>query len=205
MPFAHVDAFAALFERPLRAFAQAGPRVDLAWSPGALDKDPVHEERGWSSPSALLAEGWPLSEAQQRAEPGWLFAELPVLPWIGHVPRHEAEGWLGIDGMERAVELLIEPEAGAPFYGMSWRAGLRLSPERWLVLSVALTGAPYQQPQPYAAVYLAAWAVAGQEEIAVMVLPHGEAYRLGYRRILGVSQADLDGALDDELRGSLAF
>lgn len=206
MSLPHVDAFAALLDRPLRGFSGTGPRVGRAWSPGPLDRNPVDEDHGWPAPSALRAAGWPLSDDMLHDDPAQLFAELPVLPWIGHINRYEADDFLTIDGMSGAAELLIEPEAGTPFFGLSWRAGVRLVPGRWLAMSIFLRGDTYQQPSAYAAVYLAVWVIEGQEEDrGVLVLPHGEAYRQGYRRILGITQADLDAALEDDIRGSLRF
>jgi len=201
---AHVDAFAALFPAPLRHVDALGALVAEGWSPGDVHHDPVDEETGWPPPDALRAAGWPLDPGWIETEPDHVFHELPVLPWLGHLDPAEADPLLTIDEMHCAVEMLIEPVAGTPFFGMSWRAGLRLQPGHWLVMSVALHG-HYGQPRPIGRVYLAIWAVEGQTDRAVMVLPHGEVYRQGCRRIVGLSQEDLDGALDDTISGSLAF
>ncbi|MEL6343024.1 MAG: hypothetical protein AAFV53_07805 [Myxococcota bacterium] len=199
-------AFSDLFPLSfIRQHASVGVSVQDALSPGDLNFNPVDEAHGLVSAAALQARGWPLSADEAGAlDPDNIrvFRYVPVLPWLGYLPPGEGAPMLGISGFERALQVAAEPEAAAPMWGCPWRAGIRLSPGDWLAASITLLSPPGPDGEGTdGGMYLGVQRLRGDPRLAFVVLPYSEPGRLGLRRLLGLTDEELQGALEDEIRG----
>lgn len=195
--------FSALYPAS-RSYTGAGVLIDAMLSPGDPGAPVIDEEEGMLPPSILRQRGWPIPEDEEDPDPREppVFTSLPTLPWLGSLSIHEAADLLTIDGFERAPELVIEPECSAPLWGASWRGGFHLQPGAWLAASLSIMEAPSSSGMGrYGGVYLGLRRLSDAEAVAVAVLPHTEAGRLGLRRLLDLDDDSIAAALSDRLTG----
>lgn len=201
-------AFSELFDEPCRRSADAGPLLSQGFSPGPLERSVVDEEEGMLSVAALRELGWPLDaeEAGDEAEAGDARVPFRLLPWLGTLRVHEFDRLLTRENIERAPELLLQPNAASTLADRRYSGRWYLSPERWALFSLALSGGDFEDRREGGAALLGLRRLADEAgTLAVVVLPAGEWPREAILALLGIDEAALGAASAGNTAGLLAY
>jgi hypothetical protein len=198
-------AFSTLFDRPCLRATGAGALLEVGISPAPLGRSIVDEDEGMLSVAALRELGWPLDEDEEdgdgEVEP------FRLLPWLGTISAHEINDMLSPDGVERAPELLLEPEAATTLTDRQCSGQWALSAGRWALLSLHLSGGDAYHPRESGSALLGLRQLEAEDaaRIAVVVLPFGDRWRSAMLSLLGLDEAELAGATSGSVSCRLEY